>query len=348
MVKTSDVSSYASSGDTVNYTYTITNDGPLPINTGQEIQINDDRVGLITCPAITTAIPSGGNFVCTAPYVITAADVSAPSVTNIATAGIGFPGQTFATRLQSNSDTATVIREIPAITLSKAAGAPTFAAGGNALLTDGGDTIAYSYTVQNTGNVPVNGVSITDAGPTFNGLAGTGTMSAVSPLTASIAVGASQVFTASYELSQQDVDNAGGILNGIANTASASGASVGGVPATSNNSTAQTTISRDANITVVKTASATSNVPAGVTVTYTYRVTNTGNQTISNIALIDSHNGNGVPPVPAGESLVVDSGNTGDSSDTGADGIWDNLAPGDVVEFTASYIVIQADVDNLQ
>ena len=149
-------------------------------------------------------------------------------------------------------------------------------------------------------------------------------------------------------MSQQDVDNAGGILNGIANTASASGASLGGVPATSNNSTAQTTISRDANITVVKTASATSNVPAGVTVTYTYRVTNTGNQTISNIALIDSHNGNGVPPVPAGESLVVDSGNTGDSSDTGADGIWDNLAPGDVVEFTASYIVIQADVDNLQ
>ena len=348
MVKTSDVPSYASAGDTVNYTYTITNDGPLPINTGQEIQISDDRVGLITCPAIATAVPSGGNFVCTAPYTITAADASASNVTNIATAGIGVPGQAFASRLQSNSDTATVVREIPAITLSKTAGVPTFAAGGNGLLTDGGDTIAYSYTVQNTGNVPVNGVSISDAGPTFNGFAGTGTMSAISPLSATIAVGGSQVFTATYELSQQDVDNAGGVLNGISNTANASGASVGGVPATSNNSTAQSTISRDANITVVKTASTTSNVPAGVTVTYTYRVTNTGNQTISNIALTDSHNGHGAPPVPAGENLVVDSGNTGDSSDTGTNGVWDNLAPGDVVEFTASYIVTQADVDNLQ
>ncbi|MDJ0613701.1 MAG: hypothetical protein QNJ29_08465 [Rhizobiaceae bacterium] len=348
MVKSADIPSYVGAGETINYTYTITNDGPLPINTAQDIQISDDQIGTFTCPAIATPVPTGGTFVCTASYVTTATDAGSANVTNIATAAVGTPGQAFATRLQSNSDSQIVVREIPAITLSKAAGTPTFAAGGNSLLTDGGDTITYSYTVQNTGNVPVSGVAISDVGPTFNGIAGTGTLSAFTPASAAIAVGATQVFTATYTLSQLDVDNAGGITDGVSNTASASGASAGGVPAVSNNSTAQTSIPRDAAISVTKTASDTLNVPQGVTVTYTYRVTNTGNQTISNIALSDSHNGSGPPPVPTGENLLADNGVAGDSSDAVADGVWDNLAPGDIVEFTANYTVTQSDVDTLQ
>ena len=255
LTKVADVSTYVGAGETITYTYTVTNDGPLPINTGQNIQINDDRVGLFNCPAIGSAIAVGGTHVCTAIYNTTAGDAAAADVVNIATAGIGTGAQSFATRLQSNSDSATVIREIPAISLSKSAGTPSVAAGGNATLTDGGDTIVYSYTVTNTGNVPILNVSITDPGPTFNGNAGTGTLSAFSPASATIPVGGNQVFTATYTLSQLDVDNSAGIINAVANTASSAGNSAGGVPATSNNSSANTTITGGPAIAVTKTAS---------------------------------------------------------------------------------------------
>lgn len=348
MVKSADTTIYVGAGETITYNYLVTNDGPLPINANQNIQINDDQIGIINCPAITTPIAVGGTQTCTATYNTTAADASAPSVVNVATAGVGSIGQSFATRLQSSSDTETVIRETPAITLSKTAGSATVAAGAIPTLTDAGDTITYSYTVNNTGNVPIENVTIADPGPTFDGNAGSGILSAFSPTSATIPVSGSQVFTATYTLSQLDVDNAVGVTNGVNNTANSTGTSAGGVSATSNDSSAQTTITGGANITITKTASNDTNVAAGVTVTYTYIVTNTGNQTVSNIDLVDAHGGSGPAPVPGNETLTTDIGTTGDSVDAATNGTWDSLAPGDQVTFTANYVVTQSDVDNLQ
>ena len=101
-------------------------------------------------------------------------------------------------------------------------------------------------------------------------------------------------------------------------------------------------------ITVTKIADLNTNVSVGQTVTYTYDVTNTGDVTISNIDLSDSHNGNGVPPVPGSEVLQNDVAPIGNSNDSAVDGIWDTLAPGDTVRFTATYVVTQGDVDLLQ
>lgn len=101
-------------------------------------------------------------------------------------------------------------------------------------------------------------------------------------------------------------------------------------------------------ITVSKTADNTNNVPAGVTVTYTYVVTNDGDQVISNLSLSDAHGGSGPAPVPANETLTTDAGTIGDSTDAATNGVWDTLAPGDQVTFTASYVVTQNDVDTLQ
>lgn len=348
LVKASNVATYANAGETITYTYTVTNDGPLPINTGQNIQINDDQIGIINCPAIAADIPVGGTQVCTATYNVTVADASSPNVVNVATAGVGTGAQPFADRLQSNSDTVTVIREIPAITLAKSSSAPTTASGAIPTLTDAGDSITYSYTVNNTGNVPIDNVTITDPGPSFNGNAGTGTLSAFTPASATIPVSGSQVFTAVYTLSQTDVDNSAGITNGVQNTANSTGTSAGGVVANSNSSTDQTTIAGGSSITVTKSASPDTNVPEGVTVTYTYVVTNTGNQTISNIDLVDVHNASGPAPVPTNETLTTDIGNIGDSNDAGVNGTWDSLAPGDQVTFTATYAVTQSDIDTLQ
>lgn len=102
-------------------------------------------------------------------------------------------------------------------------------------------------------------------------------------------------------------------------------------------------------MTITKTASPSVNVAAGTDVTYTYVVTNTGNQTISNIALNDIHTGFGASPIPSNETLTADNGTSGDSSDVITNNaIWETLAPIDEVTFTAIYTVTQADLDNLQ
>jgi len=106
--KTALSTSYTAAGETLSYQFVITNTGDLPINTGQDIVINDDQIGQFVCGTISAPIAPGATHTCTADYTTTASDVTAGSVTNIATAGVGTPGQAFATRLQSNSDTVSV------------------------------------------------------------------------------------------------------------------------------------------------------------------------------------------------------------------------------------------------
>lgn len=109
LVKTTNPGDLVALGATINYTYTVTNDGTLPFNVGQDIVIQDDSVGTVTCPAITTEVPAGGTFTCTAAYTVTAADILNGGLTATATAGIGPIGQTFPNRLQSNPDTLTLL-----------------------------------------------------------------------------------------------------------------------------------------------------------------------------------------------------------------------------------------------
>ena len=99
---------------------------------------------------------------------------------------------------------------------------------------------------------------------------------------------------------------------------------------------------------ISKTADDTTQVVAGQLITYTYAITNSGNQTVTNVAVADVHNGTGTPPVPANETLATDSLPLGDSSDSSTDGVWDLIAPGDIVTFTATYLVTQSDIDTLQ
>lgn len=86
---------------------------------------------------------------------------------------------------------------------------------------------------------------------------------------------------------------------------------------------------------------------AGEMITYTYTVTNDGNQIVRDIAINDTHNGSDPAPTPGSETLLTDATPTGDSTDAATDGSWDALAPGDTITFTGTYIVTQADVNNL-
>ena len=136
----------------------------------------------------------------------------------------------------------------------------------------------------------MSAVSVADAGPSFNGVAGTGTMGAVTCDVTTIAPGEFATCTADYTLSQLDADNAvAGGTDAISNTATASGFDPSqdpatDTPATSAPDTALTDIVNEPELTIEKTAGVittangtdTGATDAGDTITYDYVVTNTG------------------------------------------------------------------------
>jgi|GEM_PF-6551804 len=108
-------------------------------------------------------------------------------------------------------------------------------------------------------------------------------------------------------------------------------------------------IVEDPKLAVTKTASPTGDVAVGTVITYTYDIENTGNTPFNGVSLTENHTGSGPTPVPGSESLLVDAGTAGDSTDaTANNGVWDILGPGDTVRMTSTYVVTQTDVDNRQ
>lgn len=206
-------------------------------------------------------------------------------------------------------------------------------------------TLTYTINVENTGTGNLDAPVLTDTLTQ-----GTNTLSLTSGPTVtsgdldgdgSIDPGETFVYTVTYDVTQANMDD-GGDIDNIASFSATF------LPAITSN-TATTTITTNPSLTVSKTADDVTDVPAGQTVTYTYIVTNSGNQVISNITLADVHGGSGAAPLPANETLTTDGGLPGGSSDGVANnGVWDTLAPGDEVTFTGTYIVTQNDVDTLQ
>ncbi len=105
-------------------------------------------------------------------------------------------------------------------------------------------------------------------------------------------------------------------------------------------------------LTLLKTANTPGPVAVGNTITYTFRVTNSGNTTITSVVINEppaNFNGYGTLPVPGTESLLTDTLPAGDSNTgTPNDGTWATLGPGDIITFTATYTVVQGDIDFLQ
>ncbi len=87
-------------------------------------------------------------------------------------------------------------------------------------------------------------------------------------------------------------------------------------------------------------------VGVGEVVTYTYTVYNAGNVTLYKINLADKHEGTGATPEPKEEKLFEDNNFKDDSKDDVADGVWQVLAPGDAVQWQATYTVTYDDVIN--
>ena len=177
--------------------------------------------------------------------------------------------------------------------------------------------MTYTYTFTNTGNVALETVSIADVHQ------GTGSLSAISPSSvASLAAGDSVTFTATYEITLADFE-AG---TDIPNIATVSFTPERG---TLDPLTADETISIAApapSAVLTKTPDVTSGVAEGDTVTYTYNVLNDGDVTLTNLSISDVHSGLGTLSAITPASVA-------------------SLAIGDDIDFTATYLITQDDID---
>jgi uncharacterized repeat protein (TIGR01451 family) len=241
------------------------------------------------------------------------------------------------------------------LTVAKTASAPTTSAGDTTIV-DVGDTITFTYTVKNTGNVTLTAVTPVDTGPTFNSFALAGSMGAFTPAPVTLAPNATQVFTATYTLANLDAYRAAGVNNGVSNTANATGKTP--ALATINTtvpSTATTTIPAGPKLSVAKVAvlddtngTVAGKAEVGEFIAYTYTVSNIGNVAMNNISITDTHEGTPLAVGTVKNETLVTAGpmpGTVDSTAPLNNGVWTTIQPGATIKFTYNHLVTQAEVD---
>lgn len=307
LTKTASTAYVNAAGDRITYTFHVRNTGNVTITGVAAAETAFSGTGSLAAPDCpTTSLAPGQAIDCTAAYTVTQADMNAGVIVNTAEATGVDPG---AAQVTSAKSTATVtVDAAPAIAVEKTADAASFDAVGTA--------ITFSFLVTNVGNVALTGVAITEG--TFTGSAALGAIDC--PIT-DIGPGESVTCTAGYETTQADLDR-----GGIANTATAFGQTAAGAGVVSDPSTATVAAVQRPGLALAKTVDPGAVDAAGDTVTYTFHVTNTGNVTLSGLAIAETaFTGTGAIATP----------DCGDAP----------LAPGADISCEVDYRVTQADVD---
>jgi uncharacterized repeat protein (TIGR01451 family) len=244
---------------------------------------------------LTGSAPFAGGSVVTNTATVSGADSDPNTANNRATA-------------------VTTVNSVAALNLVKTA-SPSSAANYTA-----GQVINYSFLVTNTGNVTVSNPTISETSFT-----GSGAISAAVCPAGPLAPGASVTCTASYTLTQTDVNN-----GSVTNTATATATPPSGVTApVSPPSSARVPILPTPAMTFSKTADSTavtSPAVVGQVITYHFTAKNTGNVTLTGVVIND--------PLPGLSALTYTWPGTPAT-----------LLPGEVVTATATYAITQADID---
>jgi uncharacterized repeat protein (TIGR01451 family) len=268
-------------GETITYTCLLNNVGDLPFH---DIAVTNDVSGNATFRSgdvnADTALDPGETWVFTSTYTVREGDP--PSL--IATATISATTSTFIAVVQTETVTTTTLPdETPGVGLEKTASPASVHAG---------DNITYTYSVNNTGNIPLSQILVSD-----DRLGNIPFVTGDADADGLLDVGENWTFAAVYTAGDGDP----GLL---LNTANVTGTDARGRTVTAADS-AGVAILRPG-IALDKTADRTL-VWKGDTVTYSYTVTNTGNTPLRNVSVSDDRLG-AVPFV---------------SGDTDADGLLD-------------------------
>jgi hypothetical protein len=91
LVKAAKQTTFTKAGDTIDYTYTLTNDGTATLD--GPFTVTDDKIADVACPATPDGLAAGQSIVCTATYTVTPSDMDAKKVVNTAS-GHGHFGTT--------------------------------------------------------------------------------------------------------------------------------------------------------------------------------------------------------------------------------------------------------------
>jgi len=175
-----DTYTFTKVGDVITYTYTVTNPGTLPLSS---VVVTDSRLGTINgCGSVTGEVNGvPGSVTCTKAYSVTQADLDAGSLTdNVQVTAPSYAGGQLTASTQVIVDGGVMQLQISAApkTYSKV-----------------GDIITYTYTVSNSGSLPLDAIAVSDTKlGTIDGCATT------------LAAGTSTSCTLDYTITQADLD----------------------------------------------------------------------------------------------------------------------------------------------
>lgn len=321
-------------GEKINFVISVKNTGNVTLNT---LSISDNLpVTPATC-SITSLAPGATNASCIVEYTTTQDDVNARNTVGGVTVG-GFTNIATATA-QPASPNADALSETGEVFVLGPDRAPAFSIAKVANVSDiaaFGDIVTYTYTVKNSGNVTLFDQPIVSDDKIAN-------VNCAPIATTGLIPNATLECSADYTVTQADID-AGGVTN-IASVASPE------VPLPTVPGDAETSLTvpsvRTPAVSLTKEVVGTPTVAEGETITYLYAVENTGNVTLTDAIVSDNHTSASgtVALIVAGDTQLRDLGEQSNSTDTAANGTWDSLGPQDVVTFTATYVVTQADID---
>ncbi|MFN8470908.1 MAG: hypothetical protein U0822_01700 [Anaerolineae bacterium] len=318
--KTASPTTYNSVGQTISYSYQLTNSGNVTLSA--PYTVTDDKV-TVTCPATPTTLAPTLSVLCTASHVITQADLDAGSITNTARGHASFGGNP----VDSNQDQQTVTADQnPSLNLLKEVSTSVNGPWSASVTLTTPGTVYYRFTLRNTGNVTLSGpFAVSDTALTNRGVTVT------CPTATSLAPNATLVCTASTAVTQTDIDN-----GGFANTATASAKAPNGEPITSNPSDANVFVRETPQLALLKEVSTSANGPwansvtlsAPATVYYRFTLRNTGNVTLNS-------------PFEVTDAVLTDRGVTVTCPSTPS-----SIAPNETTTCTASTAVTQTDINN--
>lgn len=297
-------------GDDVTYTFTVTNDGNVTLT---DVTIDDQMEDLSAItfgawPAVDGTLAPGEGVTATATYTLTQADIDSGVVENTAlVTGLSPAGDEV-----SDDDSFTVTPAAnPGISLTKSSmleGAATASAG---------DVIEYTFVLENTGDVTLSDVSLEDPLVGLSDIE----FGAWASLPGYLGVGESVTATATYVLTQADVD-----AGEVSNSATATGTPTRGDAPTDADSD-QVLLGAVPGVTIDKVGTLRGAGVAGDLIEYAFVVENTGNLTLTGVVVDD--------PMAGLSELAY--------SEWPA--VQGTLAPGESVTATATYVITQADVD---
>ncbi|TVX93740.1 DUF7507 domain-containing protein [Paenibacillus agilis] len=249
----------AAVGDTVTYTFVVTNTGNTPLTS---VQLSDPLLGIIQSIG---SLAVGESRTITFPFVVSSSS-SNPFINTATVTG------TAGTQSVQDSSTAALALLLPAFTVAKSVNQPQ---------ANPGDTVMFTITVTNTGNIDLTNVVISDPVLSYQTTIDT------------LATGASVIESIPFTI-PNDATPGSTITNVVTVTPTETGPQ---------QDTTTITVNEVPDITITKTPDQPNGLP-GDTITYTITVTNTGNIPLTNVTVSDPFLGfsTNIPTLAVGQS----------------------------------------------